>query len=211
MSGTTAVAATPRSGRAARILPLPTSGSAALQHPDYLAKLQKEKQKAAAAAGGELVDLHRAGGDRSPRTGRKTTEDFVAIVESGRKRPEPATYNPPSSFDPAVSRAPKVSIGGSPRAAHMLGENDLYLAAKRPGPGQYFAHVDRLGFAGRDRISEPRRLQRAMRAPPAPGPDGVRPPVVDVVPEWEATARRFERFNPRQFHLHLPSLTLPRR
>ena len=189
-------------------MPLPTHGSASLQHPEYLAKLAKEKKKKAAAAGAE-IEVHTR--ERSDGGGRGSTEQFCRIIAESRKAPEPGTYNPPSAFDPAVSRAPKVSIGGSPRAAHMMGDFDLYQAAKRPGPGQYHGHMDRMGFAGRDRVSEPRRLQKAMRAPPVVGPEGVRPQPPVEEPEWERTAKRLERFNPRAFSINLPYLNLPRR
>lgn len=51
---------------------------------------------------------------------------------------------------------PRHAINGSSRSQRRLFGIDLYTVSQRPGPGQYFPSVDRMGMAGRDRTMRTR-------------------------------------------------------
>jgi hypothetical protein len=124
------------------ILPLPTSGRAGRVHEQY-ATHQRDKNASLSAAPN--------GGGPASIAAPKEKPDFFAILDNHHKQPPPCTYTLPSSFDPAYSRSPRLSMPKAPKTARYMGDVDLYAASKGPGPGQYSRHLDRAGFAGKDR------------------------------------------------------------
>lgn len=142
----------------ATILPLPMSGRAAREHEAAL-KSAKAKSGCATVGGGSPTAA--AGGAAA---GDKPRADFSAILDLHHKQPPPCTYDLPSAFDPVFSRSPRVTVPKAPKTSRYMADVDLFKASKGPGPGQYSRHLDRSGFAGRDRSRRPKLAIERLNA-----------------------------------------------
>lgn len=122
------------------ILPMPTNGRAALEHAAFAKRRTDNNASLSSPTGPATIGAS-----------SKERPDFFAILDEHHKQPPPGTYTLPSSFDPVYSRSPRMSMPKAPKTARYMGNVDLYAASKGPGPGQYTRHLDRAGFAGKDR------------------------------------------------------------